>query len=127
MSFKMKRNPAPPKRSTHFVERSIYYESLAEIISNIPEGIPYEKVKVEMDGDSPIIRYEQLEDEDLYKNRVAMYRKKLVEWEKWREENIENIKQWEAKQSAIREQKRDKKLSQIEKEIARLEKLRKEI
>ena len=126
-TIKMKRKPTPPKRSTHRVERRIYCESLAEIIANLPDGVPYEKVKIETDGDSPIIIYEHLEDEGLYKNRVAAYKNRLAEWNKWREENADFVKEWEATRSAIEEQQRDLKISKIEKEIARLEKLRKEI
>lgn len=127
MSFRVKRKPNPPKRSTFTIERGIYGETLAQVIESIPKDVPFEKVRFETDYDSPTIRYETLEDEGLYQNRVAMYKKKLAEWEKWKKENIEFVKEWEARQSAIKEQKREKKLSQIEKEIARLEKLRKNI
>ena len=112
----LKAKPVAPQRRRTTGQFSCGYLSVAEIVVELEKvGASLEDTEIETEYEyCPIVTYTLYESDEEFEFRLEKYRKDLAAYEKWREENKEEIE-------AEKKRRKDKKIAKLKKEIKKLE------
>jgi hypothetical protein len=127
-NFKIRLEPKKPTEKTIKKQHIDIYddESLSSIVSSIPENISFDDITFHItyddDYETAFIEYTVEETDEEFAIRVKRYDEQIVIYNKWLEENKEQLEIREKEQKEKREKQKENELAKIEKDINRLQK-----
>ena len=135
MGIKLRAKPAKPKKRTDIKSSTHLYDgmSLKELLDEIPSTVNLEDVSFNHQWDlgdlySPLFEWTEEESDENFQRRVATYKAKLDKYNKWHEENKEEIEEEidrRAEAAVLRKQQRiAKEERDLIRAISRLEKMK---